>query len=154
MQTLTVTTGSDGIAMIAIDLPGRSMNVLTPQLTVDLAAAIEQVADTRAIRGAILTSSKADGFVAGADIDGMLDLFEQGIDEVADERAEVVGAVWRPAASHLRQPSTAWHSAAAWSWRWPAITAFWPTTPKRWSACRKSASACCRARGVRSACRA
>ena len=86
MQTLTLTTSSDGIATIAIDLPGRSMNVLTPQLTVDLAAAIEQVADTSAIRGAILTSGKADAFVAGADINGMLDVFEHGIDALAASR--------------------------------------------------------------------
>lgn len=83
MQTLTLNIDSDGIALIAIDLPGRSMNVLTPQLTLDLTAAIEQVAETDTIRGAILTSAKPDGFVAGADINGMLDLFERGIDAVA-----------------------------------------------------------------------
>jgi 3-hydroxyacyl-CoA dehydrogenase / enoyl-CoA hydratase / 3-hydroxybutyryl-CoA epimerase len=83
MQTLNITIDRDGIALIAIDIPERSMNVLTPQLTMDLAAAIEHVADTSTIRGAIITSGKVGSFVAGADINGMLEIFNRGIDAVA-----------------------------------------------------------------------
>lgn len=83
MQTLTLTIDNDGVALIAVDLVDRSMNVLTAAFIAELATAVEQVATTEAIRGAVLTSSKTDGFVAGGDIDAMLGLIERGIDAVA-----------------------------------------------------------------------
>ena len=96
MQTLKVSVDPDGIALITIDLPDRSMNVLTPQLTLDLQAAVEQVADTSAIRGAILTSGKPGSFVAGADLHGVLALLDAGIDAVSAARlGEPLGQVLR-----------------------------------------------------------
>ena len=96
MQTLKVSVDPDGIALITIDLPDRSMNVLTPQLTLDLQAAVEQVADTSAIRGAILTSGKPGSFVAGADLHDILALLDAGIDAVSAARlGEPLGQVLR-----------------------------------------------------------
>lgn len=79
MKNLKLSVDSDGIALITIDMPGRSMNVLTPEFETDLAAAVDQVVQDPAIQGAILTSGKPGGFVAGADIHGMLDVFDGGI---------------------------------------------------------------------------
>jgi len=82
MQTLNLNIDSDGIALITIDLAERPMNVLTPQLQLDLAAAIERVAGDPAIRGAILTSGKPGSFIAGADIKDMVQAFDRGISAV------------------------------------------------------------------------
>lgn len=79
-STLAVAVDAEGIATITIDLPGRPMNVLTPEFQADLAAAIEQVAADPAIRGAILTSGKPGGFIAGADIKDLVQAFDEGID--------------------------------------------------------------------------
>ncbi|MEO8296393.1 MAG: 3-hydroxyacyl-CoA dehydrogenase NAD-binding domain-containing protein [Burkholderiales bacterium] len=96
MQTLKFSVDSDGIALIAIDIPGRPMNVLTPQLMIDLTAAVERVADSSEIRGAVLTSAKVPGFVAGADIHGMLDTFEKGIDaSSAAKSGEIMATMLR-----------------------------------------------------------
>ncbi|MDR6861127.1 3-hydroxyacyl-CoA dehydrogenase NAD-binding domain-containing protein [Variovorax guangxiensis] len=96
MQNLNFTVDADGIALIAIDLPDRSMNVITPGLTQELAAAVERVAAEVGIRGAVLTSAKAEGFVAGADIGFMAGLLEDGIDAPAGARlAEPLSLVLR-----------------------------------------------------------
>lgn len=83
MQTLKLSVDSDGIALITIDLPDRPMNVLTPQLQLDLAAAIEQIAADAAIRGGILTSGKHGSFIAGADIKDIALDFDRGITAAA-----------------------------------------------------------------------
>jgi 3-hydroxyacyl-CoA dehydrogenase/enoyl-CoA hydratase/3-hydroxybutyryl-CoA epimerase len=96
MNTITVNVDADGVALITIDLPGRSMNILTPQLTSDLAEAIEKIAGNAAVRGAVIASGKPKGFLAGADINGMLKIFEEGIDPVsASQLGEPMGAVFR-----------------------------------------------------------
>jgi 3-hydroxyacyl-CoA dehydrogenase/enoyl-CoA hydratase/3-hydroxybutyryl-CoA epimerase len=57
----------DGIATLTIDMPGRSMNVLSDQLTEELARLIERVATDVVVKGAIVTSGKSS-FIAGADL--------------------------------------------------------------------------------------
>ena len=70
-QTLTLTVDTDGIALITIDVQGRPMNVITPEFAQELRAATERLATDAAIRGAVITSSKAD-FMAGADLKWLL----------------------------------------------------------------------------------
>ncbi len=62
---------ADGILLLTIDCPGLSMNVINEGLTRDLAAAVERIRTDEAVRGAVITSGKASGFVAGADLKGM-----------------------------------------------------------------------------------
>ena len=61
---------ADGIALIAWDMPGRSMNVLSQGSMADMAAIIEKIMSDDAIKGAVLTSGK-DAFCAGADLSMM-----------------------------------------------------------------------------------
>ncbi|MGH8598863.1 MAG: enoyl-CoA hydratase-related protein, partial [Gammaproteobacteria bacterium] len=70
-QTLTLTVDTDGIALITIDVQGRPMNVITPEFAQELRDATERLATDSAIRGAVITSSKAD-FMAGADLKWLL----------------------------------------------------------------------------------
>jgi 3-hydroxyacyl-CoA dehydrogenase/enoyl-CoA hydratase/3-hydroxybutyryl-CoA epimerase len=76
--TLRVERTDSGVAMVHIDVPERSMNVLTPELLNDLDAVIADVQTDAAIRGLVVTSAKSS-FVAGADLKELLALMEAGL---------------------------------------------------------------------------
>jgi 3-hydroxyacyl-CoA dehydrogenase / enoyl-CoA hydratase / 3-hydroxybutyryl-CoA epimerase len=82
MTTLKFDLDAQGIATLTIDVPDRGMNVITPELTQELAAAVERVASDAAIKGAIITSGKPGAFVAGADLKDLVTAFDKGIDAV------------------------------------------------------------------------
>ena len=67
-----------GIALLTIDLPGKSMNVLTPELMHDLDTLVERAAADDAVRGIVITSGKS-AFIAGADIKDMVTAYDRGI---------------------------------------------------------------------------
>lgn len=64
---MLTTTLEDGIAIVTIDLPGRSMNVMDAALIAALDAEVARLAADTAVSGIILTSGKA-AFIAGADL--------------------------------------------------------------------------------------
>jgi 3-hydroxyacyl-CoA dehydrogenase/enoyl-CoA hydratase/3-hydroxybutyryl-CoA epimerase len=57
-----------GIALITFDVPNRSMNTLTAEVIRELGDIAKQLASDASIKGAIITSGKASGFCAGADL--------------------------------------------------------------------------------------
>ncbi len=69
---------ADGILLLTIDVPGQTMNVITPEVNADLAAAVARIKSDDAVKGAVLTSGKASGFMAGADLKGMAAIFGDG----------------------------------------------------------------------------
>lgn len=79
VNPVTLTVDGDGIALLAMNVAGRPMNLLTPQLRGDLAAAIEKIAADAAIRGAVLTSAKPGSFMAGADLKDLVTAYDRGI---------------------------------------------------------------------------
>jgi 3-hydroxyacyl-CoA dehydrogenase/enoyl-CoA hydratase/3-hydroxybutyryl-CoA epimerase len=70
-ETIKFDLDADGIATLSIDVPGQTMNVITGELTRDLATMIERIETDDAIKGVVITSGKATGFMAGADLKGM-----------------------------------------------------------------------------------
>lgn len=68
-----------GVALITIDVPGRAWNVLTPELRADLATAIDRIAASGEINGAIITSAREGAFLAGADLKDLVGAYERGI---------------------------------------------------------------------------
>ena len=60
-------TDPDGIALATWDMPGRSMNVITPAVIDELSRIVETVAADEAIKGCVLASGK-DSFSGGADL--------------------------------------------------------------------------------------
>jgi len=60
-------TDGDGIAFATWDMPGRSMNVITPQVMEELARIVDHVASDEAIKGCVVTSGK-EAFSGGADL--------------------------------------------------------------------------------------
>jgi 3-hydroxyacyl-CoA dehydrogenase/enoyl-CoA hydratase/3-hydroxybutyryl-CoA epimerase len=57
----------DGIAVVTIDAPGRSMNVIGAEFIAQFEAVVERIATDPSIKGAVLTSGKP-AFLAGADL--------------------------------------------------------------------------------------
>ena len=76
METIEFNTGADGIAVLTIDVKDRSMNVMTPGFLADLASAVDRVASDESVKGAVITSAR-DSFMAGADLVGLVESFEQ-----------------------------------------------------------------------------
>lgn len=70
-------TDADGIATLIWDMPGRSMNVITPEVMAELNQVIDHVASSEAIKGCVVTSGK-EAFSGGADLtmlQGLRDLY-------------------------------------------------------------------------------
>ena len=94
-NTISMSIGGDGIAELKIDVPGVSMNVLTPELVAELGQAVVRIAGDPAIKGAIITSGKA-AFLAGADLKEFGRRFRKGLTlEQALETTRDVSAVFR-----------------------------------------------------------
>ncbi|MBU1289096.1 MAG: enoyl-CoA hydratase/isomerase family protein [Alphaproteobacteria bacterium] len=71
LETFTFDIDSDGIAHAVFDVPGRSMNTLTGKAVADIIAFTQEVATNDAIKGLVISSGKASGFCAGADLGEM-----------------------------------------------------------------------------------
>jgi 3-hydroxyacyl-CoA dehydrogenase/enoyl-CoA hydratase/3-hydroxybutyryl-CoA epimerase len=78
MKTLQLDIDADGVAQITIDLPGRTVNVFTPDFVTDLAEAVERVIATPGIKGAVITSAKKT-FIAGADLKDLVNAYDEGV---------------------------------------------------------------------------
>jgi 3-hydroxyacyl-CoA dehydrogenase/enoyl-CoA hydratase/3-hydroxybutyryl-CoA epimerase len=63
-----------GVAVIAFDLPGESVNTFTRAAREELAAAFERLAGDASVRAMVLVSGKPDVFIAGADVEEILTL--------------------------------------------------------------------------------
>ncbi|MDD3764494.1 MAG: 3-hydroxyacyl-CoA dehydrogenase NAD-binding domain-containing protein [Nevskiales bacterium] len=87
MTTLNFETDSNGLAVLSIDVQGRPMNVLTPELTQALADAVERIAGDATIKGAVITSGKPGAFIAGADLKDLVTAFDRGIDAAEGAKA-------------------------------------------------------------------
>ena len=77
-NTIRFEVAEDGIATLTIDVPDRSMNVLTPEFLGDLAEAVEKVAADDNIKGALITSGKK-AFIAGADLKDLVTAYDRGV---------------------------------------------------------------------------
>src|SRR5215510_13506449 len=63
---------ADGIVTLTWDLPDRTLNVLSMAVIAELSQVADKLASDAGIKGLIITSAKAGGFCAGADLDEML----------------------------------------------------------------------------------
>ncbi|MEQ5837293.1 3-hydroxyacyl-CoA dehydrogenase NAD-binding domain-containing protein [Marinobacter sp. NFXS9] len=79
METIKYEIDGDGVALIGIDVPGRSLNILTPQLQSELEQLFASMAGDDAVKGVVIHSAKARGFIAGADLMALAQSFERGI---------------------------------------------------------------------------
>ncbi|WP_292085278.1 MULTISPECIES: 3-hydroxyacyl-CoA dehydrogenase NAD-binding domain-containing protein [unclassified Brevundimonas] len=68
MENFKIDVDADGVALITFDVPGRSMNTLTSSVMAEIPQLVKRIKTDDAIKGAVLTSGKASGFCAGADL--------------------------------------------------------------------------------------
>ena len=68
MQHWTLTRDADGLARLTLDRAGGSTNTLGAPVFAELNAALDEL-DRNPPRGLIIASGKANGFIAGADVD-------------------------------------------------------------------------------------
>ncbi len=78
LQNFRFETGADGVALLTWDMPGRSMNVITPDIMTELEAVIDAVVADAAIKGCVIASGKS-AFSGGAD----LSMLQQGAAQYA-----------------------------------------------------------------------
>ena len=69
-----VAIDSDGITLVTMDSPGRSMNVFGPEVEAELADVLNRVVTDAAIKGVVVTSGKSS-FIAGYDLTEFLRSF-------------------------------------------------------------------------------
>jgi 3-hydroxyacyl-CoA dehydrogenase/enoyl-CoA hydratase/3-hydroxybutyryl-CoA epimerase len=69
--TIRTDIDADGIALLTIDVPGQSMNVIGPEFIADLSEAIDRISSDAAIKGVVICSGKDSGFMAGMDLKQM-----------------------------------------------------------------------------------
>jgi 3-hydroxyacyl-CoA dehydrogenase/enoyl-CoA hydratase/3-hydroxybutyryl-CoA epimerase len=68
MENFKIEVDGDGIALVTFDVPGRTMNTLTASVIREIGELVERIKTDAAIKGAVITSGKATGFCAGADL--------------------------------------------------------------------------------------
>lgn len=83
MTDFSLTRDADGVAVITWDVPGRSMNVLSLAGIAELDALIDRVLGDPAIKGAVITSGKAD-FAGGMDLNVIAEMRAGGAAAVFD----------------------------------------------------------------------
>ncbi|MGB8816607.1 MAG: FAD-dependent oxidoreductase, partial [Rhizobiaceae bacterium] len=66
---------ADGIALVTWDMPGKSMNVFTEEVMVELNAITDAVMADASVKGVVFTSGK-DSFSGGADLTMLKGMFE------------------------------------------------------------------------------
>src|SRR5688572_19405732 len=79
MKTIEFRIDADGIAIVSIDMKDRSMNVITPEFLNDFTEAVDRIATDAAVKGAVITSAK-DSFMAGADLQWLVEAFDERTD--------------------------------------------------------------------------
>jgi 3-hydroxyacyl-CoA dehydrogenase/enoyl-CoA hydratase/3-hydroxybutyryl-CoA epimerase len=65
---LTTRRRDDGILVVSLDVPGEKLNVLSLALLDEFESLFRQIEQDATLKGVVIISGKAEGFIAGADI--------------------------------------------------------------------------------------
>ncbi len=90
-NNFTLQIGSNGIALVIWDAPGRSMNVIDTAVIEELSTIVEKIAADAAVKGAVITSGK-ETFSAGADLTILEGLSRTSAELVATQGEEAANA--------------------------------------------------------------
>ena len=92
---LTIEIDKDGLAVVTIDMPGRSMNVIDWDMGAALDEAVSPLIADETVKGIVITSGKPS-FIAGADLSIMKDFTLPGVTPaVASRRIARIGDFFR-----------------------------------------------------------
>lgn len=92
-KTISYKLDQEGIATLTIDVPDRSMNVLTPELTREIADYADKVKADDEVKGVVIVSGK-NSFIAGADLKDLVTAYDRGatLKQCYDWSQELSGA--------------------------------------------------------------
>jgi 3-hydroxyacyl-CoA dehydrogenase/enoyl-CoA hydratase/3-hydroxybutyryl-CoA epimerase len=93
-QLIRCDLDSDGVLVATIDMPGRTMNVFSPELMDALDALMARVDGDNAVKSVVVTSSKPT-FLAGADLVMVRGFTERARSATHDEMFELCGRLGR-----------------------------------------------------------
>ncbi len=83
MTDFTMDKGADGVAVIAWDTPGKSMNVMTMEAWPVLEGLIDDALSDDAVKGIVITSGKEGSFAGGMDLNVIARMKESAGDDPA-----------------------------------------------------------------------
>ncbi|EHR42161.1 fatty acid oxidation complex subunit alpha FadJ [Alishewanella jeotgali] len=96
VSSFSLNIRDDKVAVITMDIPGESMNVLKASFADEIDAMLKQLANDSTLKGVVFISGKKDSFIAGADI-SMLDACQTA------EQAETIAAMGQQMFDRLEQ---------------------------------------------------
>lgn len=124
-NSFTLSVRDDKIAVLTMDIPGESMNVLKASFADEIEQILKQIASDSTIKGVVFISGKKDSFIAGADI-SMLDsctsaeqaasiaqMGQQMFDRLEQLRLPVVAAIHGPCLGGGLELAMACHARVA-----------------------------------------
>jgi 3-hydroxyacyl-CoA dehydrogenase/enoyl-CoA hydratase/3-hydroxybutyryl-CoA epimerase len=112
MQTIQTKDYGDGIILASIDLPDRSMNIITPNFRADLNELIDLAVADPAIKGMVLTSGKANSFIVGADLTELVEVYGRETLAQAFARSQELSGLFRRLESFGKPVAVAINAAA------------------------------------------
>lgn len=125
LTSFTLSIRDDKIALLTMDVPGESMNVLKASFAKEIEQILTQLAADSTLKGVVFISGKKESFIAGADI-SMLDdcgtaeeaeaiarMGQQMFDRLAQLRLPVVAAIHGPCLGGGLELAMACHSRIA-----------------------------------------
>jgi 3-hydroxyacyl-CoA dehydrogenase/enoyl-CoA hydratase/3-hydroxybutyryl-CoA epimerase len=89
-DSITLERDADGSFGLTIDVPGRSVNVITPGLLTELDRALDVLAGRERVPVLLLKSGKKTGFMAGADLHEFLAIRDAASASALSERGQKV----------------------------------------------------------------
>jgi len=95
-KNFTVETDADGIALIKWDMPGRSMNVFTEEVMLELNDIVDRQTADAAVKGAVITSGK-ESYSGGADLTMLKRMFSDFERDSKTDKAKAVAALFENA---------------------------------------------------------
>ncbi|MFN3709313.1 MAG: fatty acid oxidation complex subunit alpha FadJ [Alishewanella aestuarii] len=96
VSSFSLSIRDDKVAVITMDIPGESMNVLKASFADEIDTMLKQLANDSTLKGVVFISGKKDSFIAGADI-SMLDACQTA------EQAEAIAAMGQQMFDRLEQ---------------------------------------------------
>ena len=96
VSSFSLNIRDDKVAVITMDIPGESMNVLKASFADEIDAMLKQLANDSTLKGVVFISGKKDSFIAGADI-SMLDACQTA------EQAQTIAAMGQQMFDRLEQ---------------------------------------------------
>lgn len=96
VSSFSLSIRDDKVAVITMDIPGESMNVLKASFADEIDAMLKQLANDSTLKGVVFISGKKDSFIAGADI-SMLDACQTA------EQAETIATMGQQMFDRLEQ---------------------------------------------------